>query len=318
MANVFAILAAIVLAVSAFLAVKNSQAYYNEDLVSPGIIQQRQEQERDRENNLKTIASLEADLEETNQNRLDTESTSAEKLTELQDQEKKNQEIEATISANKQKIQSNQQQIDDTENRLKEIGEIENLVPMLKQLQSEIETLKTSIGENEARLAQLTSEIKRTDGVINKLQDESGRHSNKESYFTRTRIRSVFGTWGFVTLAAGNTAGVVQGSVLDVVRDGETVAKLLVTAVEGSSSAADLIPDSLKEGTVLMVGDSVVPAKKEEPAAAPGGSKPADPGSVPAPAPAPEPEPEPEPAPEMPAADPDEPAPFEAEATDPF
>ncbi len=43
MANVFAILAAIVLAVSAFLAVKNYQAYFNEDLVSPGIIQKREE-----------------------------------------------------------------------------------------------------------------------------------------------------------------------------------------------------------------------------------------------------------------------------------
>jgi peptidoglycan hydrolase CwlO-like protein len=314
MANVFAILAAIVLAVSAFLAVKNSQAYFNEDLVNPGIIQQRQELEKDRRNNLDTIARLQGELDETNKNRIDTEGKSADKLTELQEQEKMNEEIEAKITENRQTIQSNQQKIDDTKARIAEIGEIETLVPKLEQLKSDIEGLKTTIGENEAQLAQLTSEIKRTDGVIADFQDKNRKISNKESYFTRTRIRSVFGTWGFVTLAAGNSSGVVQGSILDVVRDGETVAQLLVTAVEAGSAAADVIPDSLKEDTVLMVGDSVVPAKKEVPEVPAAPAAPAPPEPAPAVEPAPAPDAFDDPAPDAF----DDPAPAAGDAADPF
>ena len=123
----------------------------------------------------------------------------------------------------------------------------------------------------------------------------------------------MFGNWGFVTLSSGNNAGVVQDSMLDVVRGGEVIAKLFVTAVESSSAAADLIPDSLAEDTVLMAGDKVVPSKKEAPAdtkpATGGGGADLPDNTPPAPAPAPAPapvEPPAEPAdsgePELPAA----------------
>jgi hypothetical protein len=187
----------------------------------------------------------------------------------MQDQQQKNKDIEAKITAGEAKITANQQQIDDMENRLKETGDIETLVADLKSDQAEIERLDAGIEENQAKLANLTSEIRRTDGVIGDFRNVERSHSNKESYFSRARIRSVFGNWGLVTLSAGNTAGVVQGSVLNVVRDGEVVAKLRVSAVEASSAAADIIPDSLAPDTVLMVGDTVVPAKKEDAAPAP-------------------------------------------------
>jgi len=77
----------------------------------------------------------------------------------------------------------------------------------------------------------------------------------------KTRIRSIYPNWGFVTLAAGNNAGVVANSSLDVVRDGETVAKLLVTAVESSSASASIVPDSLAPDVTLSVGDQVIPGQ---------------------------------------------------------
>ena len=40
-------------------------------------------------------------------------------------------------------------------------------------------------------------------------------------------------------LAGGDNEGVVPGSILDVVRAGEVIAKLRVTAVEAGRSAAD-------------------------------------------------------------------------------
>ena len=65
-----------------------------------------------------------------------------------------------------------------------------------------------------------------------------------------------------MTLAAGNHAGVVTNSILNVVRNGETIASLLVTAVESSSASASIVPDSLASDVTLMVGDRVVPGTK--------------------------------------------------------
>jgi hypothetical protein len=64
-----------------------------------------------------------------------------------------------------------------------------------------------------------------------------------------------------VTLASGNNAGVMANSTLDVVRDGETIAKLLVTAVETGSASASIVPDSLASNVTLRVGDHVIPGQ---------------------------------------------------------
>ena len=53
----------------------------------------------------------------------------------------------------------------------------------------------------------------------------------------------------------------MTNSILDVVRNGSVVAKLMVTAVESGSSSASIIPDSLGEDVTLMVGDRVVPTQ---------------------------------------------------------
>ena len=50
-----------------------------------------------------------------------------------------------------------------------------------------------------------------------------------------------------------------------MIRDGETIAKLLVTAVESRSASASIIPDSLAEDVTLMVGDRVVAGSKAKP-----------------------------------------------------
>jgi hypothetical protein len=125
------------------------------------------------------------------------------------------------------------------------------------------------------------------EGVIQVLKTEAEMVSRRESYFTKTRINSIYPNWGFVTLGAGSTAGVVSGSSLEVVRGGSPIAKLLVTAVESNTASASIVPDSLAQDTVLMVGDEVVAAHK--PAAQP--AKETKPAPLPADAPAPATEP---------------------------
>ena len=99
-----------------------------------------------------------------------------------------------------------------------------------------------------------------TEGVIAAYRATDANYANKRSFFESTRISSIFPAYGFVTLPVGNSAGVVSGSSLDVVRDGEVVARLRVSSVEAGRSAAEIVPDSLAQDTVLMVGDRVVPS----------------------------------------------------------
>ena len=94
-----------------------------------------------------------------------------------------------------------------------------------------------------------------------------------KSYPTlNTRISSIYRNWGFVILAAGDQQGVITGSTLDVVRGGEVVGKLKVTAVEAGRAAADIVLDSVAEGSSLRVGDKVT-AEKEKAAATAAASK---------------------------------------------
>jgi beta-lactamase superfamily II metal-dependent hydrolase len=145
------------------------------------------------------------------------------------------------------------------------------------------EELRQSVTSNEAKLANLTSENQEVESRISGLNQESTFVSRSESFPTlKTRISAIYPTWGFVTLAAGNTSGVVTSSPLNVVRDGEVIAKLLVTAVEANTASASIVPDSVGQDVVLMVGDQVVPGEK--------GAK-AAPKEEAAPAPAPAPEP---------------------------
>jgi len=278
MANVFAILTAIVLAVSAFLSYKNWEAYKVQ-------IAERQKEEATLSRNREKLARTIKLRDDTKAEREATEHEAAMRGQELAAAEQKNREIAAQIQTNQAKIAENKKQIDDIETRLKEAGDIETLVGEVKTLSRQIEQLKLDIQAAESELANLTAEKARTEHVIADYQAEQKRIANKQSSpKLKTSIRSVFGTWGFVTLSSGNTAGVVPGSSLEVVRDGETICKLLVNTVEASSAAADIVPGSLKADTVLMVGDSVIPAKPVEPAAAkPGGpaKKPAPGGAAP-------------------------------------
>jgi hypothetical protein len=136
----------------------------------------------------------------------------------------------------------------------------------MRDLGAEREQLGQSIGDNEAKLANLTAENTQAETQATALRVKLDTYASGQSLPTlNTRIRSIYPTWGFVTLAAGNNGGVVTNSTLDVVRDGETIAKLLVTAVESTTSSASIVPDSIAADVTLMVGDRVVPGPAPAP-----------------------------------------------------
>jgi Tfp pilus assembly protein PilE len=278
MANVFGILTAVVLALAAFVAYKNKDAYANE-------LSHRKTAQGHLAESQKRLETARTNLASTQKERSDTEAEVAKLKTDEATQRKANDDLKAQIETKKQTVADNKRNLDQIREKTAPIGEIKELAPKVKALRAAIEELKENIATNESKLNNLNNENTSLEGVIQVLKTEAEMVSRRESYFTKTRINSIYPNWGFVTLGAGSTAGVVSGSSLEVVRGGSPIAKLLVTAVESNTASASIVPDSVAPDTVLMVGDEVVAAHK--PAAQP--AKETKPAPLPADAPATEP-----------------------------
>ena len=136
-------------------------------------------------------------------------------------------------------------------------------LPKMRATSAELEELSQSIATAEAEVANLTAQNSSSEAQVGKAKMFLEAFASGNSLPTlQTRIRSIYPNWGFVTLASGNNAGVVNNSSLDVVRDDQVICKLLVTAVESTSASASIVPDSMKDDITLMVGDLVVPGAR--------------------------------------------------------
>lgn len=259
MANVFAILSAIALAAACFLAMKNKEAYQTE------IELRKQEQDRwaklDAEHK-----QLIADYDAMYKERTDLEKENVGHRDTLSSENKKNSTLEGEKTAKSSEQEANAKKIADIESQLQEIGPIQELARTISELKESLEGLTLDIASSEAKVADLTNEKGRTEGVIANFNKKNSDYANKRSFFASTRISAIYPAYGFVTLPIGNTSGVVPNSTLEVQRDGAVVAKLRVRSVESGRAAAEIIPDSLAQDTTLMVGDRVVPGAETTPA----------------------------------------------------
>lgn len=256
MANVFGILTAIVLALSAFIAFKNKAAY--EAKIT--------ETSEEKSKLVKTKARLDAAAEVVAVRPAEITTMDGEVATltaEESAQTKKNEDLKAKADDTTTKIAANKQKLDEIREKTAATGDLQELASKMRATNSELEELSQSITESNAKLANVTAQNSASDAQVASAKSKFDNYSSGQSLpALNTRIRSIYPNWGFVTLAAGNSSGVVSNSTLNVVRGGETVAQLLVTAVETNSASASIVPDSLGADVTLMVGDTVVPGLK--------------------------------------------------------
>lgn len=258
MANVFGILTAIVLALSAFVAFKN-QAKYQEslDATKQRKIELTASNKRLAEDE-KILADLPVEIKG-----VDGE---VDDLTKEEYAQKKiNGDLSDKIDEKTKQITADKQQLDDIRAKTEKFGDIKELADKMSKTKTEIEALIASIGENEAKRDNLTAQIGATDAQITATKDKFSTFAAGRSLPTvNTRIRSIYPNWGFVTLASGNNVGVMNNSTLNVIRGDAVIAKLLVTAVEATTASASIVPDSIANDTTLMVGDRVVPGLSDD------------------------------------------------------
>ncbi len=256
MANLFGILTAIVLALSAFVAFKNKGAY------EAGVVETASQKELLTKSQARLKAAQEV-LAALPVERAGVDAEVATLTTSEATQQKANETIKAEVDATTAKIATNKEKLDKVREQTAKIGDLKELSSKMRATNGELEELTQSITGAEAKLANLTAQNSSAEAQINESKRKIEDFNSGQSFPTlKTRIRSIYPNWGFVTLASGNNAGVVTNSTLNVVRNGETIAKLLVTAVESSTSSASIVPDSLAPDATLMVGDLVVPGQK--------------------------------------------------------
>lgn len=255
MAKLFGIFTAIALALAAFIAYKNKAAYEREIATTQKEKAALVVSEARLANDRSILEALPPELA----------GVEAEVVTYTGEENaltKENEEITEKIKVITDKITANQVKLDEVREKTEKTGDLKELASKMRATNAELEELSTSISGSEAQLANLTSTTVSTDASIVDTKSKFDSFSNNQSLKTlKTRIRTIYPNWGFVTLASGNNAGVVTNSTLEVVRQGETIAKLLVTAVESNTSSASIVPDSMKADVTLMVGDQVVPGQ---------------------------------------------------------
>lgn len=302
MQTTLGILTALALAVSAFLGYKNMEQYKVQ-------IEDRQAEESKRDNQLRPkLEKTRKQRDETKTAKEEQQKAAAAKSEEVVAQQKKIDDLKKEIATKEDQMREQKASIDALADQLKELGDVTELATKMRRMNDELVQLQSDIDQTTTKLNNLIAEKNRTAAVIASYEEEnSWRNQTLSNPKLDTRISAIYETYGFVTLPVGNTAGVVGGSSLDVVRDGEIIAKLLVKTVEAGTAAAEVIPGSLRAETVLMVGDSVRASAASKPAPAPAAPTPIAPIEPSAPAAAPEDAA----APAQPAAEPAEADPFQ-------
>jgi hypothetical protein len=263
MTNILGPITMIVLMLAGYIAFQNKKAYEAE-IAETNVQRNMLAVQRER------LQKAVDDLAATTAKRIETQEENV-KLTETEAaQKQKNEDLKSLITSKTREIENNTQQLNEIREKTAKIGDLRELAAKMRATRAELVELAQNIEDNENRLDQLTNDNRQTEGRIGGMREMFDTFSKSNSLPTlNTRIRSIYPTWGFVTLSSGNDAGVVMSSSLDVVRDGTTIAKLLVTAVERNTASANIIPDSIAQDVTLMVGDRVVPSQAANAAPAP-------------------------------------------------
>lgn len=255
MANILGIFTALLLCVAAFVAVKNKERFEAE-------IVERDSQQRNLKRNQDTLAGLQADNKRLPEEIKVEDDATAVKNEEKDTLEAANNALKSSIESKNSKIESNDSELNDIRDKVAKVGDIEDLADKMKAMGAEREELSQNITSQEATLANLTARNISTQADAKNRKEKLEILTKGQSLPSlKTSIRRIYSTWGFVLLADGDNAGVNANSTLDVVRGGEVIAKLLVTAVESRAASASIVPGSLAEDTVLMTGDRVVASK---------------------------------------------------------
>ena len=255
MVNTFGILAALILIFAYYVGEQNKKAIKETNSVIASEVAAKERQTKKFNGLVAEITGLETDKK-------DADTAREAKKSDLDKQLAENKATEAELASKKAEVASIKEEVASAEDKLKTMGELRDLAPKIEALKTAVAGLEDDVALINAEVSKLLSNKKTTDSQAIELKRVLSYRTKGMSQPTlRTRINSVFRNYGFVTLAGGDSAGVVAGSKLSVLNNGKEIAQLRVTAVEANSSSADIIPSSLKGDISISIGDVVIPVE---------------------------------------------------------
>lgn len=261
MAKIFGILTTVLLLVSLLVASKNKSRYEDE------IVLVKAEKEKLKVSQDRLAASQDR-LRQIEEAIPVAQEKTAALVAQATEQRSENTRLETQLQTKNSEVGRNRDRITELQQQLETMGNLDQYAQQLRSLQTEIDGLKNNDEGLTARIAELdrmTAQAQQAaaDAAAAALElDGYGRGESRPGL--TTRIRSIYPTWGFVTLATGGFSGLAGDSTLDVVRGDEVIAKLRVTAVEPNSATASIVPGSMSDDVTLAVGDRVVPGVRIE------------------------------------------------------
>ena len=154
----------------------------------------------------------------------------------------------------------------DLEDKVKKAGTggvaPEELEKMKLALQDATTAKDNAVKEKEEAKIALDAEVAKGKDNEEKVADLKKEKQRWESQFKKAgiqgRVLAVNSGWNFAVLSVGDKQGVVVNATLLVVRGNEPIARLRVTSVEPSTSIADVLPGTVRKGTAVQPGDTVI------------------------------------------------------------
>ena len=171
--------------------------------------------------------------------------------------EVKNQELASANEAKKSDLQTQQTALAELQSKSKDMESIQAIADRIKGLEEESKQLEVvkqaEQGKHDAIVAE-TEQLVVNNAALRQLKaDQDARLSPPN---LKTRVSQVI----HVVVIDGGAAdlGVVPGSKLAVMRDGNKIAELDVNAVESRVSTATILPSTVTAGERVEAGDVVV------------------------------------------------------------
>lgn len=120
--------------------------------------------------------------------------------------------------------------------------------------------------DQQAQLAEQQTLITKLQGDLDSTRSQlAGFQREKEDRMRQKmrnglegRVLAVNPAWNFVVLSLGDKNGVVNNAELLVKRGAQFIGKVRVTSVEPSTSIADIVANSVPQGTTISPGDDVI------------------------------------------------------------
>ena len=119
--------------------------------------------------------------------------------------------------------------------------------------------LKKQLEEKDILAASLQTKLKDQDSQLSALKErEAQRRTKSMRNGLEGRILAVNPSWNFVVLSLGDRNGVVNNAEMLIKRGSQLIGKVRITSVEPSTSIADIVANSVRQGLAVQPGDTVI------------------------------------------------------------